>query len=87
MSGNMLDYFKTSIPDEKILPRLSREYKMEFALRELLNSATSASSLRPNYDARNEDVEFILKNLGPLSQTLYSHVYASISDDPNCISK
>jgi hypothetical protein len=84
LSGRMLSYLSQSVADERVRPRLSAEFKMDFALHELIASAVSANASRPEYDSRSGDTDFITKNLAPLSQTLYSHVYASISDDPNC---
>jgi hypothetical protein len=86
LSSRMLDYLSRTVADERVRPRLSEEFKMDFVLRELLDSAVSANASRPNYDSRSGDTDFIAKNLAPLSQTLYFHVYASISDDPNCTS-
>jgi hypothetical protein len=84
LSGQMLSYLSQAVTDERIRPRLSEEFKMDFVLRELIDSAASANASRPEYDSRSGDTDFITKNLAPLSLTLYSHVYASISDDPNC---
>ena len=79
--GTMLPYLEDSVKTERLTPRLSVEFKVQYALQELLNLTGSISGARPYYDSRPEDADYVLKNVGPLALALYSHVYASIDDD------
>jgi hypothetical protein len=83
LSGEMLPYLSESIKGEHTSPKLSVEFRMQYALQELVNIAASASSVRPYYDSGNDDATYLLKNLAPLATLLYGHVYASI-DDSKC---
>jgi hypothetical protein len=73
-----------SIAKERLNAQLSVEFKMQFGMNELMHTASLDGSLRPYYDPRSEDADFILKTLAPLFHILYGHVYASISDDSLC---
>jgi hypothetical protein len=80
-------FLAQSIVNERVSAKLSVEFKMQRVLNDLSHTASDANNLRPYYDSRSEDTEFIMKALSPLFNTLYSHVYASISDDPSCAPK
>ena len=78
-------FLSESVDNERLRPKLSVEFKMQSGMKDLISTASLDGNLRPYYDPRSEDADFILKTLAPLFHVLYSHVYASISDDPLCI--
>lgn len=83
-SKEVTTFLSDSIDEERPRAKLSVEFKMQYGMSELINIASMDGNLRPYYDSRSEDADFILKTLAPLFRVLYSHVYASISDDAFC---
>ncbi len=83
-SKEVTTFLSESVDEERLRAKLSVEFKMQSGMNELIHIASLDGNLRPYYDSRSEDADFILKTLAPMYRVLYSHVYASISDDPLC---
>lgn len=69
-SKEVIPFLGESIVEERVKAKLSVEFKMQSVMKDLISMANQDSSLRPYYDSRSEDAEFILKTLTPLFLSL-----------------